>query len=293
MMNPELITLIDDMTPVEGINPSPVDEVMLYRTETMIKDALFMYNPSVVFVAQGSKTGYIADKQIRYDPLHVLVTPSWIPFRCDAVGSAEAPFLAISIPLQHSLLSDLTRKLDPPRSTRPADPLALYAEQVTGELSDAFLRLLRCLHEGTALSVLPQVLIQEIAIHILKGEGAGLLFDMYSRDKGAQRISRSLELIHERFQEKLDIATLAEIEGMSVSSFHAQFKKATDQSPLQYIKSIRLHRARDLIVFEDKSSTESAYAVGYESFPQFSREFKRYFGYSPKESFQQYPIPQS
>ncbi len=291
MMNPELIALLDSMTPKEGINLTPVEEVILYRTETRIKDSMFMYNPCVVFVAQGSKTGYIADKQIRYDPDHMLVTPAWVPFRCDAVGAPGKPFLAVSIPLSHTLLADLIRKLEPRVLQEPDDPLALYTEPVTAELADAFLRLLRCLSTGNALRALPPLLIQEIAIHVLQGESAGVLFNLFSRKKGHVRILRSLQVIHEEYSGKLDIPSLAALEGMSVSSFHSLFKQATDQTPLQYIKRIRLHRARDLIVFEGNSSTESAYAVGYESFPQFSREFKRYFGYTPKESPQLYPVP--
>ncbi len=51
--------------------------------------------------------------------------------------------------------------------------------------------------------------------------------------------------------------------------------------PLQYLKNIRLHKARMLMVNEGVNASGAAVKVGYESASQFSREFKRLFGNSP------------
>jgi AraC-like DNA-binding protein len=52
---------------------------------------------------------------------------------------------------------------------------------------------------------------------------------------------------------------------------------------MQYLKKIRLTKARDLIMQENLKAYIAADKVGYESSSQFSREFKRYFGQSPAE----------
>jgi AraC-like DNA-binding protein len=52
---------------------------------------------------------------------------------------------------------------------------------------------------------------------------------------------------------------------------------------MQYLKKIRLTKARDLLLQEDTKAYMAADQVGYESSSQFSREFKRYFGQSPAE----------
>jgi len=57
----------------------------------------------------------------------------------------------------------------------------------------------------------------------------------------------------------------------------------TSTAPLQYIKSVRLHKARTLMVHDGLSANAAATSVGYESASQFSREFKRMFGNSPAE----------
>ena len=55
----------------------------------------------------------------------------------------------------------------------------------------------------------------------------------------------------------------------------------TSSSPLQYLKTIRLHKARLLMVHEGLGAGVASDRVGYESPSQFSREFKRLFGNSP------------
>src|SRR3546814_7999186 len=82
------------------------------------------------------------------------------------------------------------------------------------------------------------------------------------------------------YGEMLRIETLAEIAGMSEASFHRHFKAATAMSPLQYQKSLRLQAARRLLATGSEAN-RAAFAVGYESASQFSREYRRAFGITP------------
>jgi AraC-like DNA-binding protein len=68
---------------------------------------------------------------------------------------------------------------------------------------------------------------------------------------------------------------------MSIPSFHSHFKAITKMSPMQYIKSTRLHQARLLMVRNELTAEAAAHAVGYASPSQFSREFRRLFGLTP------------
>ena len=55
----------------------------------------------------------------------------------------------------------------------------------------------------------------------------------------------------------------------------------TSTSPLQYIKNVSLHKAKELIQQEGEKAKSAAVLVGYESSSQFSREYKRCFGVTP------------
>nr|WP_231882063.1 helix-turn-helix transcriptional regulator [Alteromonas stellipolaris] len=78
--------------------------------------------------------------------------------------------------------------------------------------------------------------------------------------------------------------------GMSRAVFHRKFKQATSMSPIQFIKSMRLNTAAMKIV-GGMNVNEAAMDVGYVSSSQFSREFKRLYGQSPKRWSQDRQIP--
>ena len=78
----------------------------------------------------------------------------------------------------------------------------------------------------------------------------------------------------------MDIPTIAKEAGMSSSALHHHFKRVTTLSPIQFLKKVRLHQAR-LMLVQGMSASEAAFNVGYGSPSQFSREFRRLFGEPP------------
>jgi AraC-like DNA-binding protein len=69
-------------------------------------------------------------------------------------------------------------------------------------------------------------------------------------------------VIHTDYARRYDIATLAHDAGMSVAAFHTRFKAITSSPPLQYLKNIRLHKARMLMVNEGVNASGAAVKVG-------------------------------
>ena len=106
---------------------------------------------------------------------------------------------------------------------------------------------------------------------------------MCSSDLHFSLISRVLKRIESQYTENLSVDELAAEANMSVSAFHHNFKSVTSTSPLQYLKSYRLHKARMMMIHDGMKASAAAIRVGYESPSQFSREFKRYFGVTPGE----------
>ena len=126
----------------------------------------------------------------------------------------------------------------------------------------------------------PQI-VREIIYHVLRGNLGGNLRALAAPDSHFGRISRVLNRIHADYASHYDIGTLARDAGMSVAAFHTRFKAITSSSPLQYLKNIRLNKARMLMVNDGLNAGGAAVKVGYESASQFSREFKRLFGDGP------------
>lgn len=97
------------------------------------------------------------------------------------------------------------------------------------------------------------------------------------------KIGKVLQQIHTSYAGALTLTQLALDAGMSVPTFHSHFKAITQMPPMQYVKSVRLHQARMLMVRQKITAAAASYAVGYESPSQFNREFKRLFGLPPAE----------
>ncbi len=68
---------------------------------------------------------------------------------------------------------------------------------------------------------------------------------------------------------------------MSPSTMHSWFKAVTTMSPLQFQKRLRLQEARRILLSETTDATTASQRVGYESPSQFSREYRRLFGFPP------------
>jgi transcriptional regulator GlxA family with amidase domain len=98
------------------------------------------------------------------------------------------------------------------------------------------------------------------------------------RDTHAARIGRSIALIRRDFSSPLRIPELAAAAAMSVSTFHEHFRSITGTTPLKFQKQLRLCEARRLLTAEHYAVAQTAFAVGYESATQFSREYARQFG---------------
>ena len=94
--------------------------------------------------------------------------------------------------------------------------------------------------------------------------------------------SQAVHALRPELSEDVNVAALAKAANMSRSAFFKHFKSATAVSPIQYQKRLRLLEARRLMIEEGETAKGSAFKVGYNSASQFSREYSRMFGNSPR-----------
>nr|WP_255552219.1 AraC family transcriptional regulator [Maritimibacter dapengensis] len=94
-------------------------------------------------------------------------------------------------------------------------------------------------------------------------------------------IAAAIGRVRSDFRSPISVPDLARAVGMSASSFHEHFKAVTGTTPLQYQKALRLTEAKSMLLNEGHSVAQAAFAVGYESPTQFSRDYRRKFGVAP------------
>lgn len=279
----KLQALLKDLTTGEGLRPTILDSVRLARADRDYPRTPVLYESSIFIIASGRKKGYVGDRQIVYDQNNYLVLSVPLPFECEThVGDGE-PLLGLSVRMDMSLIGELAVKMDLRRRVDAETGCCLNATPLELPMSDAAVRLLECLRSPLDAAVLGPGIVREIAYHALRGPEGNALMAMLGRGGPAAQIHAVLHRIHTRYAEPLNVERLADEIGMSVSSLHHNFKSITASSPLQYLKSVRLHKARLLMTHEGMGAAIAADRVGYESPSQFSREFKRFFGSRPAE----------
>lgn len=97
------------------------------------------------------------------------------------------------------------------------------------------------------------------------------------------RIARALKVMHERPTQPWSIDVLADVAGMSRSSFAERFTELVGRAPLRYQNEWRLGLARDMLSRREARVGEIGLRVGYESEAAFSRAYKTLFGHSPRD----------
>lgn len=279
----EMAELIERLAPQEGYTRSLLDGVRLMRANHPLGRTPVLYEPSIVIVCQGHKRGYLADQIYHYDAQHYLVLSVPLPFSTETDASPDAPLLAVSVRLDMTAVADLVIEVDHHANTSASAPTGIVSTPLDATLADTTVRLLRALCSPIEAKVLAPAIVRELCFRVLMGTQGGAIRAALANHGNFGRVARALRRIHSDYALSLDVGSLAREAGLSIPAFHAHFKTVAATSPIQYIKSVRLHQARLLMIRDDLTAAAAAARVGYESPSQFNREFKRFFGRSPGE----------
>ncbi|WP_248929989.1 AraC family transcriptional regulator [Paenibacillus hamazuiensis] len=106
------------------------------------------------------------------------------------------------------------------------------------------------------------------------------LKDPGNRDEADQGIDRSIGYMYKHFQEKIKLDTLADIAGLTQTSYSRSFKKAKGVSPVEFLNKIRIGHSKAYLQ-QSGSIKEVSGLVGFGNEFYFSRMFKRETGMTP------------
>lgn len=280
--------LCDQHTSVDlqGFAQSYLEGVRVIRSEQHQYKAPMMYPQGLVFLMQGRKVGTIGERSFENTPEQCLLITTPYPLECETFASPEQPLMGLYISLDAMMISELVERI---QEHRGADFFA--AQHSPGiDIVERNARLKRSLHGLLSAlqtpmdsALLGPHYLREIFYLLLTGPQRHILAGYCQQDHSLSRIIRVIDHIQGHCEDKLTVDGLAGIAEMSVSAFHRAFKTTVEDSPLQYIKKVRLNKAKSLMLQQGLAANAAAYAVGYESPTQFSREFKRYFGLPPSK----------
>ncbi|OQP87282.1 AraC family transcriptional regulator [Rhizobium rhizosphaerae] len=238
-----------------------------------------LYQPMACLVLRGAKEVTIGDRVLRYDPATCFVASLDLPAAGCVIEACESePYIVASLALDSDLLSELLADLPPAPEAMPAAGFGVAP--VTLSLLEAWDHLLALIDRPADIAFLARSRQREVLYQFLQGAHGPMLRQLVREDSRLAQVRRALLWIRDHYDQMIRTETLAGLAGMSVPTFHRHFKAVTAMSPLQYQKALRLQAARRMLATSG-DATRVAYAVGYESPSQFSREYARLFGAPP------------
>lgn len=283
MVTDSIRSIVARHTPAPGMMSTPFDGVEMFRVVDGFERVPTVYSPCICVIVAGQKVAHSSSTQHVYDERHYLCASMPTPVLSEARdASPDAPLLGLLIALDTTVMSRLVLEMQAasgalPTSETPQEGFGVVVRDA--QFDAALLRLLELLDDPPAARVLGAGRLRELLYAVLMGEAGARLRRDFGR---APALATTLAHVHAHIDQDFSIDALAQRAGMSRAVFDRHFKSATSLSPLQYIKALRLSEASMLIARGDGIG-DAARTVGYHNSSQFSREFRRKFGASPRD----------
>jgi len=285
MSKDEIKHLIQARVKVDGLFETGIAGVRLFRVTEPVPCVPAVYEPCVIAILSGAKEAVLDGRRHLYDTTRYLCCPLSMPVSAGTpTASAEDALFGVYISLDQRLMTELAVEMEAAGATVPQPEPALQSDgirlaQWDGAFTDALHRLLQLGTNELDTAVLGQGRLRELYYAILTGEAGASVRQSFGVRNA---IARSIAHLSTNLNAPISIEDLAARAGMSRAVFHRKFKSATTMSPIQFVKSMRLNTAA-MSIASGMTVNQAALSVGYVSASQFSREFKRVFGQSPRE----------
>ena len=277
----QLVTLAKRYNQDMAGNSVRPPNLSIYSRHALSEMEATVYEPLVCLILQGSKVTSIGEDSVNLHPGDALLVSHDLPVvsRITQASVAE-PYIALILSLDLGLVRSLYDQVADAAPPEVA-PRTLSAYQADPTWLAPLTRYAALIDNSMDLQVLGPSILREIHYRLLLSPIGSMLRQLLIADSHANRIAKAIHMLRNDFRETINVADMADRAGMSPSSFHAHFKAVTSTTPLQFQKDLRLIAARMLLTEQGQPVSEAAYAVGYESPTQFSRDYRKKFGLPP------------
>ena len=272
----------------EGINPTSIPDVCTFKSSVTHEKMPALYQPLICMITQGQKVCYIGESKFEYSAGDMFINFLPVPVSTQIVEASEdSPMLSSTLCIDLVRLADMILKIERYGELAIVDKTehesSIVLSKASDELTELFVKLLETSTNPLDAKVLGDSIIDEIYYRLLTSEHGPALRTLLNQYGQIQPISKAVGFIHENLQRNIQVNELAQIANMSKTAFFTTFKKLMHLAPNQYIKATKLQKAQTLLK-QGMQANSASIEVGYNSFSQFSREYKRFFGFSPSQT---------
>ncbi len=272
----------------DGVIPTPIPGVVVSRMTTSRPEEEPSTGTILAVVAQGTKRLSVGSAVHDYGPGDYLVASVDLPVSGQfADATPDHPALGFGLELRAEVVAEIMLGPAAAEFARQgrceSAPPAVAVGVASARLLDAACRMLQLVDEPRDIPALAPLIEREILWLVMSGSQGATVRQLGLADSTLARVRHVVRRMRENFAEPVRVEQLAQQASMSTSAFHRAFHSVTSMSPIQYQKNIRLQEARLRLLADPTDVAGVAFAVGYESASQFSREYRRQFGAPPSQ----------
>ncbi|WP_421715731.1 AraC family transcriptional regulator [Arcobacter arenosus] len=283
----ELLSVLENKysLDLEGSLQTQIPALDFYFAQDETQFNTTAYEPSLCIILQGSKAIDFGKEPLGYDTQKYLLSASNLFAKVKIENATkETPYVSLRIRFSLEEIYEVLKNLDTSRfNLSKKTEKGLFFDDLNERIYDPVVRLVKLLEKSDEeINFLSPMIIKEILFILIKDESGYFLNKFAMEGTISNKIVKVISKIKENFNEKLNVKELARFIDMSESSLYDNFKTITSMTPIQFQKKIRLEEAKLMLLNQNIEASQVAFEVGYESPSQFSREYSRMFGMSPK-----------
>lgn len=240
--------------------------------------------PTVGVVVQGRKSTRTSSKTFEYGPGDYFVLTGEMNYEARVLAASPAlPYLSLTVLLPCDLIVEAALAVAGDDETARREDDEAYIARLHERTADAFCRLVESSDDAQERAWLGPLVLRELVFLLLRSDAATGLRTAANGHTDRQQIRDAMDFIRNHAHTRLSVEQIARHVAMSPSHFAHRFRAIARVTPMGYVKTIRMHRARVALLRNGGRASEVAGEVGYSSTSHFTRDFKSYFGIPPSD----------
>jgi AraC-like DNA-binding protein len=272
----------------DGLAATPVPGLRMMCVDSPRGNLQSVYHPLVCLILQGAKQLMVGRQEQHCIAGQSVIVGTDMPVSGHVIEASPAkPYVALALQLDMALLRELADRnnniVAHNRLHSRAHSRTLFLQDTDAIILDCATRIMRLIDRPDAIPVLLPGLMKELHFWLLEGPNGEQLRLLAALENHPSRLGNAIAILRADFRNRIPTEHLANAASMGLTAFHKHFKELTSLTPGQYQKRLRLIEARRLMLYGGYNASNAAYAVGYESVPQFTRDYRRLFGAPPAQ----------
>jgi len=281
-MRAEVIRKVMAQIPADGMAPTAMPGLSLYRRSEPTACNCVNYQPELIVFLQGEKQIQVGGVTHMCNGSTFLLTSIDLPVTSQVTKATKTePILGLVLRLEMPLVREILSQEEFAAADFPRGARGMAVGATTTEMLNVCSRMLDLLDSPSEIVFLGGLLHRELLYRLLRGPQGRHLRAIATLGEQTNRTAKAVAWLKANYAKPLRVEELAGVAQMGVSTLHHHFRSLTQMSPLQYQKRLRLQAARERMLNEGMDAASAAFEVGYESASQFSREYSRFFGQPP------------